>query len=147
MSVARVLSRRLSALFVLGLSFGALLISPAAADGSTQQLSARQEHVVLGLIDDICGDTWCEGDFAFDFRRFSCDLHERSCDLTLRIARYGSVPLVWRWRTRGVHGFMSFGQLVVTSPSGQKSLTPAFYTAVNELIQDVEVSVPVGPTA
>lgn len=34
----------------------------------------------------------------------------------------------------------------MTAPSGQQSLTPAFYAAVNELIQDVEASVPVGPT-
>jgi len=138
--------RRLLALLILGLSATALLVSPAAADDATRQVSARQERVVLGLIDDICGDTWCEGDFAFDFRRFSCDSHERSCDVTLRIARYDRDPLVWHWRTREVHGFRSFGQLVVTAPSGQQSLTPAFYAAVNVLILDVEASVPVRPT-
>lgn len=143
MSFSRVLPRRLFALLILGLSCAALLVSPASADDATGQLSARQERIVVGLIDDVCGDTWCEGDFAFDFRRFSCDAIERSCELTLRIARADSDPLVWRWRTREVHGFQRFDQLVVTSPSRQRSLTPAFYTAINELIQDVEASVPV----
>lgn len=146
MSCVYAVPRRLLALLILGLSATALLVSPAAADDATRQVSARQERVVLGLIDDICGDTWCEGDFAFDFRRFSCDSHERSCDVTLRIARYDRDPLVYHWRTREVHGFRSFGQLVVTAPSGQQSLTPAFYAAVNVLILDVEASVPVCPT-
>ena len=66
MSLFRGLPRRLLALLILGLSAAALLVSPAAADDETRRVSARQERVVLGLIDDICGDTWCEGGVAFE---------------------------------------------------------------------------------
>src|SRR5436853_412785 len=30
-----------------------------------QELSPTQEKIALKLIDDICGDTWCEGDYNF----------------------------------------------------------------------------------
>ena len=97
---------------------------------------------MLDLVDDICGDTWCEGDYAFDFRRLRCEAAERTCALTLRIARYGGDPLQWRWRTGEIHGFVRFRQMVVTAASGQRSLTPAFYSAVDALVQRVEAGVP-----
>ncbi len=141
MLARRPTARRLLAPGVLALTLLPVLAGPAAASGPPG-VSDRQERVVLGLVDAICGDTWCEGDYAFDFRRLHCDAAERTCALTLRIARYDSDPLVWRWRTRELHGFVRFRQMVVTSPSGQRSLTPEFYSAVNDLVQRVEASVP-----
>ena len=35
-------------------------------------LSPREEKTVLNLIDNICGDTWCEGDNNFAFERLTC---------------------------------------------------------------------------
>src|SRR4051812_11782524 len=47
-------------------------------------LSAAQAKTVLRLIDDICGDTWCDGDYDFGFRRLSCNSALHTCTLTLQ---------------------------------------------------------------
>lgn len=135
-------ARRLATLMVLVSSLGLLFAGPAAAVGPARSgLTAQQERVVLHLIDDICGDTWCEGDFAFDFRRLSCEPAERSCELRLRIAPVGE-PLRWRWRSGEVEGFARFRQMVDTSATGRQSLNGDFYLAVSDLIARIEATVP-----
>ena len=141
MSRARALSRRLVLPLLLGASFVVPLAGPANA--APPPLTDRQERVVLDLIDDVCGDTWCEGDFAFDFRKFSCK-DGGTCTLRLRIAPYDDEPRQWLRRKGQVEGFTSFDQMVVTSPSGYQSLDWDFYLAVSDLIDRVEATVPVG---
>jgi len=139
MSRVRALSRRLVLPAVLGVALVAPLAGPASA--APPPLSDRQERVVLDLIDDACGDSWCEGDFAFDFRKFSCK-DGGDCRLRLRIAPYDDEPLHWYRRTGLVQGFTTFDQMVVTSPSGYQSLDWDFYLAVSDVIDTVEASVP-----
>src|SRR5690349_15526407 len=49
-----------------------------AAPGEAQSalcknaLSPAEEKIALKLIDDICGDTWCEGDNNFAFKALTC---------------------------------------------------------------------------
>ncbi len=122
------------------------LVGVAAAPASAQarapyDLTHRQEAVVLDLIDDVCGDTWCEGDSAFDFRRFHCSPETQSCVLRLRIASWDDDPLEWRWRSREITGFPRFRQMVQTSDSGYRSLDPEFYSAVSDAISSIEDSV------
>jgi hypothetical protein len=67
-------------LMTLGLvCFG---ISPAFAD----DLCRRDEKKVLFAIDQICGDTWCEGDSNFQFRKIRCNFKLGSCALEFRTA-------------------------------------------------------------
>lgn len=113
----------------------------AAAPRAPYDLTLRQEAVVLDLIDDICGDTWCEGDFAFDFRRFSCSRETRSCTLRLRIASWAQEPLEWKWRSREIAGFSHYWQMVDTAPNGYVSLDWDFYVAVSDVISEIEESV------
>ena len=153
-------TRRLVALVPLALSLVGVLAAPAgavpmsgasaapisaapvaAAPRAPYDLTLRQEAVVLDLIDDICGDTWCEGDFAFDFRRFSCSPETRSCTLRLRIASYAQDPLEWKWRTREVPGFSRYWQMVDTAANGYVSLEWDFYLAVGDVIAEIEESV------
>jgi len=59
---------------------------PAAkkAKASRQQessLTKGQETLVLDLIDDICADTWCEGDYDYNFSKFTCDESAGTCTL------------------------------------------------------------------
>lgn len=141
----RFLPRRLAALLLLMLSFAGLLGSPAhASSTSGPVLTGAQQRAVLDLIDDACGDTWCEGDFRFDFRTFTCDRRHRTCTLGLRLAPYTDEPARWYWRSGKVYGFTRFPQMVTTSPTGQQSLTPAFYDAVNILVNAFEESLPGG---
>jgi len=118
-----------------------LLAGPVAA---ATGLTPVQERTVLRLVDDICGDTWCEGDHLFRFRSFTCAPAYDSCLLRLRIA-----PLVepgvapsWRWRSGRIHGFVRFREMVATAPGGQCSLKPAFHAAVDDLVTRLESTVP-----
>ena len=51
-------------------------------------LSPAQEKTALGLIDQICADTWCSGDYDFGFRRLSCSRASEICTLTPRKSPY-----------------------------------------------------------
>ena len=138
------MSRTRTAVTLAALSLSLVGIGAAPADAQERapyDLTRRQEAVVLDLIDDICGDTWCEGDFAFDFRRFHCSPEQRSCVLRLRIASREQEPLEWQWRSRQITGFPRFWQMVETSDSGSQSLDRDFYTAVSDAITSIEESV------
>ena len=147
----RSLSRRLAALLALALTTAGLLAGPAHASTSspswTPVLTGAQQRTVLDLIDDVCGDTWCEGDARFDFRTFTCDRQQVSCTLGARLAPYTDGPTRWYWRSGTLSGFPRFRSMVSTSPTGARSLTPAFYDAVNVLVNAFEESLPGGDRA
>lgn len=147
MSVSSRSSSVLAGLLALLAVLAGLLAGPAAATAGAapRGLTGAQERVVLRLVDDVCGDTWCEGDHLFDFRSFSCDPAARSCLLRVRIAPLvdPGVPPSWRWRAGRVHGFDRFRDLVTTAPGGRQSLTPRFFLAVSALVTRLEATVPV----
>jgi hypothetical protein len=123
------------------LSVLALLSAPAAASPPRYAVTAAQERVVLRLVDDICGDTWCEGDHAFRFRSFSCT-PRRGCVLRAQVASWSHEPLRWHSRSARVVGFPRFRDMVVTGPGGDRWLQPAFYEAVGRAVRSMTDSVP-----
>src|ERR1043165_2452596 len=79
-------------------------------------LTAAQQATALKLIDDICGDTWCEGDHNFRFDRLVCQEGCRdrpgSCEMTFRVFSYDTdvdtgPTFVRSCRTTGFTGFDS----------------------------------------
>lgn len=42
-------------------------------------LTSAQKEKTLLLLDNICGDTWCEGDYNYEFDKISCDQKSSSC--------------------------------------------------------------------
>ena len=119
----------------------ALLSAPAAAPSPRYAVTAAQERVVQRLVDDLCGDTWCEGDHAFRFRSFSCH-PRRGCVLQVQLASWSYEPLRWHARSARVQGFPRFRDMVVTAPSGDRSLQPAFVEAVGRAVRAMTDSVP-----
>jgi hypothetical protein len=133
----------LLALAVLCLVTG--LAGPAAAGPSDVRryaVTAAQERVVLRLVDDICGDTWCEGDHAFRFQRFDCH-PRRGCVLRVQLASWSHEPLRWSNRSARIVGFRRFADMVRTAPDGSRSLQPAFYEAVGDAVRTMTATVPV----
>src|SRR4051812_2566898 len=57
-------------------------------------LTKQQASTVLKLVDDICGDTWCEGDHNFHFDQVQCTRPcgqtPGTCRLAFRIFPYDS---------------------------------------------------------
>lgn len=135
------LSRAVGVLLVV-LSCSGVLAAPAAADPRPHRLTTAQERVVLRLIDDVCGDTWCEGDHAFRFTRFSCSSTRRGCLLVVRIAPWSEGPLQWQRRSYPVRGFLRYSDMVSTGPEGSRALQPAFYEAVGHAVLTMAASVP-----
>ena len=112
-----------------------------------QALSRRQEATALKLIDDICGDTWCEGDHNFRFDRLECRKgcagSAGTCQLTFRVFSYDTDLETGPTYVRSCHtgGFTDFESLVSTKGS-YPELQPAYYDALSACISLVETSLP-----
>jgi hypothetical protein len=103
-------------------------------------LSAAQAKTTLRLIDNICGDTWCDGDYDFGFRRLTCSKAAHTCTLTLQAFPVDGVTSSQRsyWRSCKTPGFTGFASLVSTAPNGYQSLTDDYYDVLSECISRVE---------
>lgn len=108
-------------------------------------LSATEEKTALKLIDDICGDTWCEGDNDFAFERLTCRAGDPtnggSCALQLRIIPREegsrSYPRVCR-----TGAFFGFSSLVDTASNGYQSLEWDYYLALTDCITELQSELP-----
>lgn len=107
-------------------------------------LTRAEVRTVLKLIDDTCGDTWCEGDYAFRFRHLFCDTQAGTCTLALQMALRGDAPspFDWRWRTCRTPGFTGFDSLVNGTSGGYQWLATSYYESLDACIGALE-----GPTA
>jgi hypothetical protein len=107
-------------------------------------LTPAQAKTTLKLIDDICGDTWCDGDYNFGFRRLVCSKAAHTCTLTLQVfPREGvasTAPSYWRsCKTADYTGFAS---LVSTGPNGYQSLQSNYYDALTECMSRIVSNIP-----
>jgi len=103
-------------------------------------LTPAQAKTTLRLIDDICGDTWCEGDNNFGFRRLTCSKAAKTCTLTFQILPRDAAPgaPTSYWRTCKTPGFTGFRSLVVTAKNGYQSLNDGYYDSLGACISRVE---------
>jgi hypothetical protein len=127
------------------------LVDAAAADTDAKTdapgargLTADQSAVVLKQIDDICGDTWCSGDYNYAFTRFSCRLDLGRCTMSVKVIRpeWNGVPEATFQRYCRLTGITQFEQMVQTAPGGYQSLVDSFYDKVNDCMSRVEASIP-----
>jgi hypothetical protein len=110
-------------------------------------LSPSEERTALKLIDDICGDTWCEGDDNFTFERLTCRARATgapeggSCTLKLRIIpREDGSRSYARVCTTGA--FFGFDSLVDTASGGYQALDWDYYLALTACISELEADLP-----
>jgi len=111
-----------------------------ADDLTKNALTQKQQRTALTLIDEICGDTWCDGDYNFGFRLISCARAARTCTLTLQVFPRAGVPATRKsyWRSCKTSGFTDFASLVNTTSNGYQSLESDYYDALTECIQRIE---------
>ena len=119
-------------------------VSSAAAPVTGNALTSAEEQTVLDLIDGICGDTWCDGDYDFRFSRLTCNGPAATCTLTLQIFPRPGVPATERvyFRRCTTAGFSGFDSLVTTAPNGYESLDQDYYMALTECISRLEEQLP-----
>ena len=100
---------------------------------SGNALSPTQAKIALGLIDQICADTWCSGDYDFAFRRLTCSRAAETCSLTLQVFPREELPSERSYfRSCNTREFTGFGSLVNQTESGYRSLDDAYYDALTE---------------
>ncbi|MET0792425.1 MAG: hypothetical protein ABW061_12970 [Polyangiaceae bacterium] len=115
---------------------------------ASNALTKQQANTVLKLVDDICGDSWCEGDHNFHFDRIecarACGKTPGTCRLTFRIFPYDSDLKTGPTYTRTckTSGFSGFASLVDTAVSGYQSLNWDYYDALSACINEVENQLP-----
>jgi hypothetical protein len=115
---------------------------------ASSALSKKQASTVLKLVDDICGDTWCEGDHNFHFDRIectrACGKAAGACRLTFRIFPYDSDLATGPTyvRTCVTPGYQGFASLVDTASDGRQSLNWDYYDALSACISQIEAALP-----
>ena len=119
-----------------------------AQELSTSTLTKKQARTVLDLVDDICGDSWCEGDHNFHFDQIQCTRPcgktPGTCRLAFRLFPYDSDLESGPTYTRTCKtlGFTGFSSLVETAQNGYQSLNWAFYDALSACISKLESELP-----
>ena len=128
-------------------AFGAETESQDEGAVCKNALSPSQEKTALKLIDDICGDTWCEGDNNFAFEHLTCwtgptsSPNGGSCTLKLRIIPRVDDPSSYS-RSCVTGAFRGFDSLVDTAQSGYQSLNWDYYLALTDCISSLEAQLP-----
>ena len=113
------------------------------ADASNS-LSSAKSSLVLTLLDDACGDAWCEGDFEWAFKKLVCHFDAGTCTITVLVTRpaWNGVPAASFWRACKMTALTRFSQLVETAPNGYQSLTDRFFTKFDTCATKIEGSIP-----
>lgn len=153
--------RNLSASVCLGVCLGVSLVlagalarAPAAAapvaecevpggelpEDVVNDLSDEQERTALKLLDDICGDTWCEGSYDWSFEELVCDFSAGTCTLALLARDWGDMPVI-EPLVCGLENLHGYDELVEGTGSNQ-SLVWSFYEKVSACIRSFELSRP-----
>ncbi|MGZ3807498.1 MAG: hypothetical protein ACXVCE_05390 [Bacteriovorax sp.] len=113
-----------------------LTTTSAFANLSNELFTTAQRQDVLRSIDDVCGDTWCEGDYNFKFNDFTCMQSTHVCELNFQFIKRDDNDLktyspvqVCRFEK-----ITHFGQLM----ENKYSLTDSFYEALTDCIGQKE---------
>ncbi len=53
-------------------------------------LKADQKNIILKEIDSICADTWCAGDYNYNFLSLKCDDTKATCQLNYELISWES---------------------------------------------------------
>lgn len=101
-----------------------------AAKADATGLTPAQARQVLELLDSTCGDTWCEGDFNWQFKKLVCTFTQKRCTLTMLIDDREELSV---WRSARITNVSSFNTLVRNG-----DLRPGFYDKVNRAITLIE---------
>ena len=74
-----------------------------AADPShefAQILNENDKNEVLEIIDRVCADSWCSGDYDYKFSKFSCNDNNATCILSFKIIDRDAKPNEVKVRNR-----------------------------------------------
>lgn len=115
------------------------LASSIYAKDSNQLFTKKQNEQVLREIDNICGDTWCEGEYNFEFINFSCKKSTLSCELDFKFVKIDERDnnIYSQIQSCEFENITKFTQLIDASGD----LTEVFYHNVSSCIHELEENV------
>jgi hypothetical protein len=111
---------------------------------TSHDLTDAQKKAVLLQLNNICGDTWCDGDWSFTFEKIVCKLDVGTCTWTALIKPSVPVakPVPVYWRSCKVSNLHSFTDLVTTAANGYQSLNQSYYDASTDCVFAIEPKLP-----
>lgn len=119
------------------LLISALLASTSlSAKISNDFFTASQKEAVINEIDNVCGDTWCEGDYNFKFNELACEKLTHTCELTFQfialddneVEKFSPIQVC---RVENIKGFRDL-------MDNKHSLNENFYEAISDCISEKE---------
>ncbi|MBC8555984.1 MAG: hypothetical protein ISR65_18260 [Bacteriovoracaceae bacterium] len=123
------------------LLFGLLLISNLSTSAfayANEFLTDEQKDTILTSIDNICGDTWCEGDFDYSFNSIYCDSQRGSCTVEMEVILREYDEVTWEMinetRTPSsctVFNFYSYNDIIDQTRQWDQ-LTDDFYEKLSD---------------
>ena len=120
--------RRFALLCVVAAS---MLSTPlASAATSYEFLTATQKKQVLRAIDNVCGDTWCEGDYNFRFDQIFCSSHTKTCRVIFQYFPHGE-PAKARGAACDISRVAKFLDLIYYLRPGVRALNDGVYQQLN----------------
>lgn len=110
--------------------------STTFASTTTELFSTAERKEVVRAIDDVCGDTWCEGEYNFKFNDFTCDKNTHTCELNFQFIRSDNaeVETFSPVQVCRFEHIKEFNQVMDT----KYSLAPNFYDSVSDCIAEKE---------
>ena len=96
-----------------------------------------KNELALELIDNICGDTWCEGDFNFEFSQFELDTIKAEAKVSFKLISDWGEGLKFFETDCTVKNISSMND-VISSYRGRPELNNHFYEELSLCISDKE---------
>jgi hypothetical protein len=97
----------------------------------------NKNELALELIDNICGDTWCEGEFNFEFFDFELNTKQSEAKVSFKlIIEWNKEPKFFETHciVKKIHSFND----VIGSYRGRPGLDNHFYEELSLCISDKE---------
>jgi hypothetical protein len=98
-------------------------------------LTQEQKIASLDAIDSICGDTWCEGDFNYEFQSINCESDNSTCVVGFKTWDYVDESINTRYSCE-IQGISSFNDIL---KEGGHDLTEKFYDQLNACINEGDI--------
>jgi hypothetical protein len=114
-------------------SEGAGFARGASRAASDEFLTLKQKQTVLQAIDNVCGDTWCEGDNSYRFESIDCSSREGRCQVGIRIVPPGKAEIGARC-SYAAHAYSD----LVDDQETFVTLNDKFYSSLTDCIGDAE---------
>lgn len=106
-------------------------------------LTTAQQKAALFQLNQICGDTWCDGDWNFEFKKIVCHWSAGTCTTTALIWPYTDAhPVPVYWRSCKIAGLHHFTDLVDTAANGYQSIDQGFYDKMTTCTMKIAAKLP-----